>query len=119
MEIKCSNCEWYENGRCGNLDSSFFGEPVATSRGCFAHSKTLEEKIVKEESIVDNIKPSHYRMGDEVIPFIRSWDLNFNLGNVVKYITRAPYKGKRIEDLRKAKEYLEREIEYLENSSKA
>lgn len=60
------------------------------------------------------IKPNHYRVGNEVIPFVRSWNLNFNLGNVIKYITRSPYKGSEIEDLKKAKEYLEREIEYLE-----
>lgn len=116
MRMKCSNCDWYENKRCGNLDSSHFGDYV--NNGCLAHSFQIGDIIMQEE-VIDNIKPSHYRVGDEVIPFVRSWDLNFNLGNVVKYVTRAPYKGKRIEDLRKAKEYLEREIEYLENSSKA
>ena len=39
--------------------------------------------------------------------------LNFNLGNAIKYIWRASLKGKEIEDLRKAKWYVEREIQRL------
>ncbi|MBQ2349659.1 MAG: DUF3310 domain-containing protein [Cytophagales bacterium] len=55
--------------------------------------------------------PSHYNQGKyEVIEVIEDWKLGFNLGNVVKYIARSDYKGKPIEDLEKAKFYLEREI---------
>jgi hypothetical protein len=55
--------------------------------------------------------PPHYTTGGiETIDFIEAKGLGYNLGNVVKYITRADHKGSRIEDLRKAKWYLEREI---------
>ena len=54
--------------------------------------------------------PIHYQQGIEPIEVIESWGLNFSLGNVIKYTLRAPYKGKEIEDLEKAKWYLEREI---------
>ena len=54
--------------------------------------------------------PSHYNQGIEPIEVIESWDLNFNLGNVIKYTLRAPYKENMIQDLEKAKWYLEREI---------
>lgn len=55
--------------------------------------------------------PNHYNVGDiEVIDFIDSWGLNFNLGNVIKYVTRSDYKGNKIEDLQKAIYYIEREI---------
>ena len=54
--------------------------------------------------------PSHYGYGIEPIEVIESWDLNFNLGNVIKYTLRAPYKENMIQDLEKAKWYLEREI---------
>lgn len=55
--------------------------------------------------------PAHYTQGGiETIDFIEAKKLNYNLGNVVKYITRADHKGSRIEDLQKAKWYLEREI---------
>jgi hypothetical protein len=55
--------------------------------------------------------PAHYRVhpsGVECITIVEH--MGFNLGNVVKYVWRADEKGKAIEDLRKAKWYLEREI---------
>lgn len=56
--------------------------------------------------------PSHYNQGKyEVIDVINDWKLNFNLGNVVKYIARAEYKNNAIEDLEKALFYLKYEIE--------
>ena len=56
--------------------------------------------------------PPHYKVGGiETIDFIEAKGLNYHLGNVVKYITRADHKGDRLENLRKAKWYLEREIE--------
>lgn len=45
---------------------------------------------------------------------IRDWGLKFNLGNVVKYIARAGYKDDVIQDLKKARQYLDFEIEALE-----
>lgn len=55
--------------------------------------------------------PEHYNIGDiEVIDFIDSWNLNFNLGNVIKYVARCDYKGNKLEDLQKAIFYIEREI---------
>lgn len=56
--------------------------------------------------------PDHYKVGGiETIDFIEAKQLNYHLGNVVKYITRADHKGKRLEDLKKARWYLDREIE--------
>ena len=57
--------------------------------------------------------PSHYNQGIEAIDIIESWDLNFSLGNAIKYILRSPYKGKQIEDLEKARWYIDREINRL------
>lgn len=60
--------------------------------------------------------PSHYTKGRKYEPrkVIHDWNLNFNLGNAVKYIARAGRKGDTIEDLRKAIQYIEFEIEELE-----
>lgn len=56
--------------------------------------------------------PPHYKSGGiETIDFIESKGLNYRLGNVIKYITRADHKGNRIEDLKKALWYLQREID--------
>ena len=56
--------------------------------------------------------PAHYKVGGiETIDFIEAKNLGYNLGNVVKYITRADHKGNKLEDLRKAQWYLTRAIE--------
>jgi hypothetical protein len=58
--------------------------------------------------------PAHYKVGGiETIDFIEAKKLGYNLGNVVKYITRAGHKGNRKEDLEKARWYLNRELENL------
>ena len=57
--------------------------------------------------------PSHYVKGIEPIDIIESWELNFSLGNVIKYTLRAPYKENMVQDLEKAKWYLERELQRL------
>lgn len=58
--------------------------------------------------------PSHYNMGKiEVIDFIEDHNLNFNLGNAVKYIARCEHKGKKTEDLMKALWYINREIDRI------
>ena len=56
-------------------------------------------------------RPAHYTAGGiETIDFIEAKKLNYNIGNVVKYLTRADHKGNKLEDLRKAQWYLTREI---------
>jgi hypothetical protein len=58
--------------------------------------------------------PAHYTVGGiETIDFIEAKQLGYNLGNVVKYLTRADHKGNKLEDLRKAQWYLTREINSL------
>lgn len=58
--------------------------------------------------------PNHYNYGSiEVIDYIEDKDLNFNLGNAVKYISRAgrKYEDTYVEDLQKAVWYIQREIQ--------
>jgi len=56
--------------------------------------------------------PDHYDGGSfEAIDVIEAFDLDFNLGNVIKYILRADKKGNRKQDLQKAQWYLNRELE--------
>nr|DAF83559.1 MAG TPA: nucelotide kinase [Caudoviricetes sp.] len=71
----------------------------------------------KEETSFDAVShPSHYTEGRNYEPrkVIADWGLNFNLGNAVKYISRAGRKGDKIEDLKKAIQYIEFEIEELD-----
>ena len=61
--------------------------------------------------------PNHYGGKDnqyEAIKVIEAWDLNFSLGNVLKYISRSGKKSKNpIEDLEKAAKYLNFEIKRM------
>jgi hypothetical protein len=67
--------------------------------------------------LADDIKNApHYEDGRKYKPrkVIRDWGLNFNLGSAVKYIARAGRKDDIIKDLKKAIEYIQFEIEALE-----
>ena len=59
--------------------------------------------------------PTHYNTGNiEVIDAIEDWGLDFNAGNVVKYVARHQHKKNPVEDLKKARWYLDRLIERME-----
>ena len=69
----------------------------------------------KKPEAVDH--PAHYGGADnpyEAIKVIDAWCLGFCLGNTVKYIARAGKKGNAIEDLKKARWYLDHEIAKME-----
>lgn len=79
---------------------------------CFECYTFNDYSILKTKKDVDPVNPNHYK-GDLVARIIERFELGFNLGNVIKYTLR--YKNKNgIEDLKKAKWYLEREIALLE-----
>ncbi len=73
----------------------------------------ISKKAKKEN--VDH--PNHYLKdsGHEVIDVINAWDLNFELGNAIKYIARAGKKDpkKTMEDLNKAKWYIQHQIDRI------
>lgn len=88
--------------------------------------KSATEEVVKMEKALEETDsvnhPSHYTDGKiEVIEFIEDKKLGYHLGNVVKYVSRAGKKdaSKTIEDLKKARWYLNRHILKLEDKSEA
>jgi len=76
---------------------------------------------MEEKEMVNH--PDHYQFGKnneyEAIKVIEAWDLDFHLGNTVKYISRAGKKetDKELQDLKKALWYLERKIQSLEKNN--
>ena len=74
---------------------------------------TINPEIAVEEPKSDPVNhPAHYKVGGiETIDFIEAKKLGYHLGNAVKYITRADHKGNRLQDLQKAKWYIDRAIE--------
>ena len=78
----------------------------------YFEKRVIEPKYLEKNDQVNH--PSHYNKGIEVIDFIESHDMDFNTGNVIKYVARAKHKGKYLEDLKKAQWYLNRLIELEE-----
>ena len=62
----------------------------------------------------------HYENGKgyDIIDVCKDYALNFNRGNILKYVARAGKKQDELQDLRKALDYLQREIAYLESKQK-
>lgn len=82
-----------------------------------------ESEIVPLEPLRNDAvhSPAHYVTPGypfEVIDAIEAWGLNYRLGAVVKYVARHARKGKPLEDLRKARWYLDREISKMEAGTK-
>ena len=86
--------------------------PVFEAIAVVTTNESIADKLTPP---VDNVNhPAHYKVGGvETIDFIEAKQLNYNLGNVVKYVSRADHKGDRLENLEKARWYLEREISKL------
>ena len=96
-ERNCDTCnKYYSNFDCNKCED-------------FDEWESKEE----QEDLIHN--PKHYTYSKyEPINVIKEWNLNFNLGNVVKYIARCDYKGNKLLDLNKALKYLQHEIKSLE-----
>ena len=77
-----------------------------------AKDALASQLITMEEPTPDLVNhPAHYKTGGiETIDFIEAKELNYNMGNAVKYISRAEHKGNKKQDLEKAIWYLNREI---------
>lgn len=76
--------------------------------------QNVDKMKVEQDNVISH--PSHYTQGIECMDYIESHKFNYARGNVIKYVTRAGLKdeSKEIEDLKKARWYLDREISRLE-----
>ncbi len=91
------------------------GHKISYAAFTEAQRQISENKIIENKEMVNH--PKHYG-GDniyETIKVIEAWELDFHLGNVVKYISRAGKKLDTLEDLKKARWYLDRKISLLES----
>ena len=83
-----------------------------------SHTEVHADLVAVNEAVKH---PAHYGGADdpyEAIKVIEAWDLNFNLGSVLKYVRRAGKKdaSKELEDLRKARFYIDHEISRVEQA---
>lgn len=78
------------------------------------------DRLNKEDSINH---PNHYNINKdgekaiETFSYIRSWKMDYPESNIIKYVTRHPYKGKSLQDLKKARWYLDQLIKEVENEN--
>lgn len=110
-----------------NLWMDYYGETCIEVKSdktlVFSDKDYFEEKEcdIHEYRATNNVNsPNHYKQGkQEVIEIIEESATNYpvsvsyHIGNTIKYIMRAPFKGRMKEDLEKANWYLERAIKRL------
>lgn len=111
----CMACDVFSLGSCREGDTK---KCILELNRINKSKKSMENKIenaIKNENT--EIKPSHYNAGKyDVIWFCEYHKLSFTVGNIIKYVFRAGKKDKdkEITDLKKAIEYIQRRIEFLE-----
>jgi hypothetical protein len=92
-----------------------FGEPLTR---VVIQSPEKQNNFSSDTDMVNH--PPHYNKGIETTKYIDSWNMGFSQGNVIKYVTRYNLKHedkqKQLEDLKKARWYLEDLIKMVENS---
>lgn len=93
----------------------FEGDPDAYCANCAPARSRTQRVMTKRDSKAVN-HPAHYNRGIETIDYIESHGLDFNEGNVVKYVTRWRMKGG-VQDLQKARFYLDRLIEQADRTA--
>lgn len=100
----------YEIGKGRNRKADWKTLHISTSDNSIEGAMEKELPVTMHDPVNH---PAHYKVGGiETIDFIEAKRLNYNMGNAVKYITRADHKGNRREDLEKAIWYLNRELDH-------
>lgn len=116
------NMSWSDNRISNNIGLDCYKDSLAIFLNLDRSTvnNILEDCKKKEDASFNPVlNPSHYCEGRKYEPrkVIEDWGLDFYLGNTLKYIARAGRKGgnaeKEIEDLNKAKQYIDFKIESL------
>ena len=109
-----------------DVPADLWGKPVAKDPDKWATDNKirLDASVNKNEALSKDMvnHPSHYNKGIETSEYIKSWEMNWNQANVVKYVSRYNLKNKndvnlQLQDLMKAKWYLEDLIKELEKQN--
>src|SRR5210317_608388 len=95
-----------------------FGETARRKISSSPEEQKIRDYLNRDVDMVNH--PPHYNKGIETTTYIDSWEMGFSQGNVVKYVTRYNLKHdakeKQLEDLKKARWYLDDLIKMVENS---
>lgn len=110
-----------DDGSYWTEDALYLWDNTGGNRSLFAQWPW--ERAVEPEPVVsDNVNsPSHYVReglgGLDVQDVIEAFDMDFAMGSVVKYVLRAPFKENELQDLKKARNLLDRRIKKMEASA--
>ena len=106
----CYNCKFYGSNET-ELPCSFCKGTALLDSNEYDFKNDIEPLVTSD--MVHH--PAHYCYSEyEPKDVIRAWGLNFNLGSAVKYIARAGRKDDILQELNKAKQFIEFEIEAIE-----
>jgi hypothetical protein len=108
---------WKERTNIWTLDVELLRRIVSSDRESVGDGQITGHTSGDVPDMVEH--PPHYKQGGiETIDVIEAWQLGFCLGNAIKYISRAGKKdpGAELEDLKKARFYLNREIANIEKA---
>jgi len=104
-----------------DVPADLWGKPVI--KGKVKSSATIKNQATNHSNMAEAVNhPTHYNKGIETTKYIKSWDMNWNQANVIKYVSRYNLKNKhdvnlQIQDLMKARWYLEDLIKELEKQN--
>ena len=125
-KLTCINCFYQAQGldidpcsKCVNGSKIFItlDPPEDLSKTAKLLIRMKTKQVFGEDDEADDPvnHPAHYTTGKiEVIDFIEDKQLGFHEGNVIKYICRAKLKGQELQDLKKARWYLDRLISRID-----
>lgn len=120
VECISDNSSWLTKGKIYEIkyEGDYYVKVINNAGELHSYPYSVFRKLTNQEVVFNNkIKPSYYGSGIDVIEFCLRNNLTFMQGNVIKYVTR--YKSKNgIEDLEKAKEYIDRLIEFEKRGEK-
>ena len=100
------------------IEDLFSDRELFLVEGSNANNYKPAKKTSTQDDVISH--PAHYTQGIECMDYIESHRLNYARGNIIKYVTRAGLKdaSKEVEDLEKARWYLDREIERVKKAKK-
>ena len=120
VECISDNSSWLTKGKIYEIkyEGDYYVKVINDAEELHLYPYSVFRKLTNQEAVFSNkIKPTYYGTGIDVIEFCLRNNLTFMQGNVIKYVTR--YKSKNgIEDLEKAKEYIDRLIEFEKRGEK-
>jgi len=89
------------------MTNIFNSNPVAMPNVCYDTRPSEKEGLEDQGDIMSRqVGGNHYKRACQPWEIIEEWELNYWAGNIIKYVLRYPHKNG-VEDLEKAKHYLE------------